>query len=266
MTKTNAQATILGVRALQNLERASAQVIYWNFMEWRARELRIPTETPEDMALARLCCLNRANDHNDFLSVQNAWNCIDVSSRELLISNFLADGLEQRAYIFVFLPLCMANAKSNPAIDLASLLEVVAELIETLTFRRIDIVSGSKLLIVDLSDLASFAAVVRNMTIFRTCIERSKFQIRGHRVHLELTSKNWSRTQDTETDDISVSYGIRQLLRRQRMLEERLRSHGGTSSQELRVAPKREIRDMKPALTRQVSWLSHEESQQALFL
>merc|ERR1712151_255784 len=99
---------IMGCRALRCLTSATPQAIYWNYMVSRARLLSIPRETPEDLALVRLACLSRVQDYAGYQTLSAAWMAISTKSRKVLLRHFLADGIDERAFVFEFLPLCIS--------------------------------------------------------------------------------------------------------------------------------------------------------------
>ena len=47
--------------------------------------------------------------------------------KRALTNHFLADGIEETAVVFEFLPDCVANAVKNPVVTLTGLLEILEE-------------------------------------------------------------------------------------------------------------------------------------------
>ncbi|CAE7240792.1 unnamed protein product, partial [Symbiodinium necroappetens] len=77
-----------------------------------------------------------------------------------------------------------------------------------------------KMISVDLSDFAEFISVVQNRFIFSTCISRSKLSVEdSRRWYLQMTSNNWSRTHEKDTDTTTLAYGVKEMLQRQKFLQ-----------------------------------------------
>ena len=53
----------------------------------------------------------------------------ETKEKATLINHFLADGIEEVAFVFEFLPDCVANAMKNPVVTLTGLLEMLEELL-----------------------------------------------------------------------------------------------------------------------------------------
>ena len=77
----------------------------------------------QDLALVRLACLARVQDPKAYVQLRAAWDGLGVRERDLLMDHFLADGMEQRAFVLEFLPACVQNAQANKVIGLSLLLE-----------------------------------------------------------------------------------------------------------------------------------------------
>eukprot|EP00438_Fugacium_kawagutii_P001773 Skav227150 [mRNA] locus=scaffold133:654696:659315:+ [translate_table: standard] len=94
---TNAPAVISGVGMLQHLLHATPRGIYWGFISARASALRLPQQTPEDLALMRLACLGRIQDVKGYKELRRAWDSLGSREQVVLVDHFLCDGLEERA-------------------------------------------------------------------------------------------------------------------------------------------------------------------------
>jgi len=224
MTARNAGSVIAGVTTLLHILDSSPQAIYWSYIELRARQLNgIPCGSPEDMALARLACLARVQDQKGFKSLRQSWELLGLRERNTLVRHFLADGIDEHAFVCEFLPDCVAKARDNRHIGLPLLLEVLVNLIEHLQGVEIKLSSehqGVKMISVNLSDMAEFIPIVQNRFIFSTCISRSKIKMEDSRWYLQMTSANWSRTHEPDSDTTTLAYGVKELLQRQKFMQE----------------------------------------------
>jgi len=224
MTARNAGSVIAGVTTLLHILDSSPQAIYWSYIELRARQLNgMPCGSPEDMALARLACLARVQDQKGFKSIRQSWELLGLRERNTLVRHFLADGIDEHAFVCEFLPDCVAKARDNRHIGLPLLLEVLVNLIEHLQGVEIKLSSehqGVKMISVNLSDMAEFIPIVQNRFIFSTCISRSKIKMEDSRWYLQMTSANWSRTHEPDSDTTTLAYGVKELLQRQKFMQE----------------------------------------------
>eukprot|EP00931_Biecheleriopsis_adriatica_P083836 TRINITY_DN5752_c0_g2_i2.p1 TRINITY_DN5752_c0_g2~~TRINITY_DN5752_c0_g2_i2.p1 ORF type:complete len:563 (-),score=118.46 TRINITY_DN5752_c0_g2_i2:173-1816(-) len=224
MNNKNAQGVIAGLKSLENLAQLEPQLIYWNFMAERAEHLEIPTATPEDLSLVRLACLIRVQGTMDMAHLRASWHSLSSSARETLVNHFMSDGIDQRAFVLEFLPLCMSNAKANASVKLTAMLEIIVDLLNNLgpfvdalaEFKHI------KCLHVDLSDMAEFISVVQNRFVFQTCITRCKVRVDGKRLYLEMTGANWSRTNDADSDMSTLAHEMKELLQKMEGMETKL--------------------------------------------
>lgn len=133
------------------------------------------------------------------------------------MSHFLADGMSDRAFVLKFLPDCISNARGNKLVGLSAFLVVLVDLLANLAIvtESSPNIDGRKLIHVDLSDMSAFTLAVQNCFVFRTCVSRCNFQIRGETVQVQMTSENWSRTQDPETDTTNMCHMITEILLQQ---------------------------------------------------
>eukprot|EP00931_Biecheleriopsis_adriatica_P036359 TRINITY_DN20949_c0_g1_i1.p1 TRINITY_DN20949_c0_g1~~TRINITY_DN20949_c0_g1_i1.p1 ORF type:complete len:1323 (-),score=258.84 TRINITY_DN20949_c0_g1_i1:57-3953(-) len=227
MTARNAASSVLGMKMLLHVLDSSPQAVYWSFVVSRAQQLNLPISSPEDVALARLACLARVQDESGFRQIRYSWELLGLRERHVLERHFLADGIEDQAFVFEFLPLCVGNARENKHVSVHVLLEVLVDLIEN--FRSMDPsalplssprLGKVKMINVDLSDMAEFILAVQNRYIFQTCIARCKVEVHGNRWHLLMTSDNWARTHEADSDLTTLAYGVKELLQRQKYLHE----------------------------------------------
>jgi len=220
MNAKNADSTIGGIRMLQRLMNVNPTSIYWGYMGLRAAKLKLPFDTPEDMVLVRLACLARIQDDRGYQTLKNSWQALGARERTSLTDHFLADGIEEPAWVFEFLPNCVANAQANPVVGLTALLDVLTDLLYNL--RSLDKSGKPSVMLVDLSDMGEFIAAVQNRFVFLTCISRSQLSIEKSRVRVEMSGGNWGRTTDADTDLTSIAYTLQDLVHKQQFVEERL--------------------------------------------
>jgi len=222
MNARNASSVIAGMTTLLHILDSSPQAIYWSFIELRAKHLELPCANPEDMALARLACLARVQDQKGFKDLRQSWAILGLREKNSLVRHFLADGIDEPAFVCEFLPDCVAKARDNIHIGLPLLLEVLVQLVDDL--QRVDVKifeqKDVKMLSVDLSDMAAFITAVQNRFIFSTCISRSKIKMEESRWYLQMTSANWSRTHEPDSDTTTLAYGVKELLQRQKFMQE----------------------------------------------
>eukprot|EP00931_Biecheleriopsis_adriatica_P083835 TRINITY_DN5752_c0_g2_i1.p1 TRINITY_DN5752_c0_g2~~TRINITY_DN5752_c0_g2_i1.p1 ORF type:complete len:563 (-),score=108.56 TRINITY_DN5752_c0_g2_i1:115-1758(-) len=231
MNSRHAQGVIAGFKSLENISDLEPQLIYWNFMAERAGHFGIPTDTPEDLALVRLACLMRVQGSMDIAHLRASWLSLPSTARETLVNHFMSDGIDQRAFVLEFLPLCMSNAIANSSVKLTAMLEVIVELLNNLG-PFVDTLAEFKsitCLHVDLSDMAEFISVVQNRFILQTCITRCKVRMGGKHLYLEMTGANWSRTNDPDTDMSTLAHGMKELLQRMEVMETKIDKGAGDS-------------------------------------
>ncbi|CAE7384136.1 unnamed protein product, partial [Symbiodinium pilosum] len=104
----NAEGVISGIRMLQQLLTGTPRGIYWGFLTARAQSLCLPKDTAEDLVLVRMACLARITDEQSYVSLRSSWDALGYRERNILTEHFLADGISDRAFIFEFLPACVA--------------------------------------------------------------------------------------------------------------------------------------------------------------
>ncbi|CAK9084005.1 Potassium voltage-gated channel protein eag (Ether-a-go-go protein) [Durusdinium trenchii] len=225
MTAQRAENVIEAVNMLQHLSYATPAGIYWGYLCARAQALRLPTEKPEDLVLIRLAFLMRVQtDDNCYEELKTAWNRLGDQEKRALTNHFLADGIEETAVVFEFLPDCVANAVKNPVVTLTGLLEILEELLHTLqpALAMNPDLQDAKVIQVDLSDMSEFISVVNNHFVFETCVSRCKIRFAGRRAQLEMTAGNWGRIHEQDSDLQSLSYSVRDLMQRQQYVESHL--------------------------------------------
>eukprot|EP00438_Fugacium_kawagutii_P004331 Skav220063 [mRNA] locus=scaffold1709:139383:161802:- [translate_table: standard] len=220
---------------LQHLLESTPRSIYWAYLCARARALNLPRQTPEDLVLIRIACLMRIHpesQENDVHMLMTAWHRLGEAERQTLTDHFLADGIDEVAFVFDFLPDCVANAIKNPIVTLLGLLEVLEELLGS-SFQRLlqtlrpavamnPDLKDAKIINVDLADMSEFITCVQNHFVFETCVSRCKIRFAGRRAQCEMTGGNWGRIHEEDSDLTSLAYCVRDVMQRQQTVESHL--------------------------------------------
>jgi len=226
----NADVLLASMQVFSHLSSLSPRSAYWGYLRVRANFFNASFITSEDLAIVRLACLSRVHDRQAFICVQHAWMELDSKERATLVDHFLADGIQHLAIIFTFLPDCIQNSMVNPSVGLTRLLKVLVAMLLHLRALMTDKVVH-KIIYIDLSDFSEFITAVKNTFIFQTCISRCKLDVaagiqRAH-LNLEMTSNNWSRINEVDSDLMSVSHKVREILDKQRVFESILTGSDG---------------------------------------
>lgn len=222
LTARTAPSFIASLQVFSQLTKLTPRSVYWGYLRARAGSFQSSFTTAEDLALVRLACLSRVQGAQSFLHLQTAWSGLSNKQRGALVSHLLADGITRQAMIFIFLPDCIQKSMANPTVGLTVLLEVLVDLLAHLQVILKEVPNMQ--IWIDLSDLAEFAAAVQNNFVFQTCISRCKVDVpqpigKRAQIQLQMTSANWLRIQEVETDLMSVSHRVSELLKRQQWLE-----------------------------------------------
>lgn len=169
MDSSQAVRTLGAIKCLQQLGTASPHSIYWSYISAHATHCGMPTSTAEDLVLARLCLLFRADTHDECSQIAQDWHALPSQAKEILARHFLADGISRRAFMLKFLPDYFVSAKQNPEVGVYSSLCVLCDLLELL---QMETHAGAMCIKVDFSDVAKFVEDTRNAQTFDMCAER----------------------------------------------------------------------------------------------
>jgi len=213
MTCRNAETTIMGLNTMQHVLNEDPARLYWTYIYHRGLGLSRAPQHSTDLAVIRLACLCRIQTQKDFLSLQRSWDALGTPEQQELCKHLLADGITNSAVIFEFLPLCLERANTNPFVTVPCFLEVLVELVQAV--RSSEPALQSRMLTVDLADMAAFTLMVRNSFIFQTCLSRAKLNKQDDRFYLEVTQENWRRVSEPHTDIIMLATSVRDLARSQ---------------------------------------------------
>lgn len=218
----NSESVILGISSLLCVLDSTPRDIYWNYMFQRGEQLGLPTTSSEDMAIVRLACLARVRDDTDLHRLHFSWELLAQSDRQVLVENLLADGIDKKGIVFEFLPDCIANAQRNPLIGLPTLFDVIVDLIGSLEYTgdTLPVLPGTSMRVIDLSEMSVFIQAVQNKHIFHTCVSRCRLHIADGRTYFKMSSANWDRASEAETDATQLAYCMNELLQRQKFVQE----------------------------------------------
>eukprot|EP00933_Yihiella_yeosuensis_P030642 TRINITY_DN24254_c0_g1_i1.p1 TRINITY_DN24254_c0_g1~~TRINITY_DN24254_c0_g1_i1.p1 ORF type:complete len:483 (-),score=77.68 TRINITY_DN24254_c0_g1_i1:70-1350(-) len=223
LNELNGRMLLHCLKSLQQVEVEECLPIYWSYLVNRARHLALPTTAAEEIALARLCILCRAQAPQDFQPVKEAFASLDRSDTDPLMEFLLADGIHETAIVFSFLPLCIANAKANVTVGLRAMLALLAEIIRMMR-NQIRGSMGSKTAkktTVDLSDLAAFIGNLKHSSVFADCMEHASLSLKDRTWVLSMTHKNWVRVDDEASSVPKPSFeaNFKEILKNQALLE-----------------------------------------------
>lgn len=211
------QSVLFGLEALRHLQARTCQEVYWSYLCSWGLMLDLPSTTLEDLALLRFACICRTRGYDALRGVLASWASMDAADRESITEFFLADGIHYHACLFSYLPDCFAHAHKNTRVGLDSMLTLLVELVE-ITWTQLAVSTLPHQVTVNLADLASFTMAVRSRSVFFSCLEHAKITNLGSGHYaLNMTSKNWSRTEEVSNHDLGVSRTLRKLVRNTRM-------------------------------------------------
>jgi len=207
------------------LDRLSPQAVYWNYILAQMQRVgwsQHQEPTLQELAIARLLCLCRSQSRKDCEKVLAAWDALDMSAQNTLQEMLLADGLQEPAFYFTFLPQCFVNSMKNKAVGLTGCLKKLVIITHKLRLRGYHEIS--KVVLVDLSDFAAFVGAVKSSGVYRSCMEHAKFERRGGKsVRLTMSHSNWSHVRDLAGADMSDNEMLRHVVEVQTNLDSDLR-------------------------------------------
>jgi len=203
MDEENGRNVMEGITSLIRLCSTSTHSIYWSYIESRGAWLGLNSTTPAHYALARLTCLTRCTTSSDLQELVEAWDTMSHCDRIPLAKNFLADGITDEAFVFVFLPLYFANARRNHNVGLHRALVVLLGVIEVLQVETIAVEFGQKMVSVDFRDLAQFASQVTSSNVFEACPSHLKVVFREKDIQVSVSTPHWHRAvnKDVKEED-----------------------------------------------------------------
>lgn len=215
MDDKNARALLDAIHSLQSLSQADPQAIYWKYIGQRACRLEAPFVSRENLVLARLMCLTRSHSWKEYESINLDWSELDDRVKHTLTKHFLADGIQENVYSFVFLPLCIANAKANESVGLTVFLTLLAHLIHKINamLPRRPVITN-----IDLSELAVFIATVQHTLTLHICMDRIKLKKNGEAYAVRIRGRDWGLADEGDPEP-SPAYLLHEVLRKHDNLE-----------------------------------------------
>lgn len=225
MTESNGRPVAFSLEALQHIQEADPRAIYWDYITARAKLVKMPLATIEDLALARLMCLTRVTIESDKHTVIDAWKNLAPGDKDTLIQALVSDGIEENACVYMFLPMCLERAKSNPAVGLENMLKFMAELVDQVAWQVGSHKGKDKIETVDLSDLAAWVFAVKSTSVFCTGLDQAKLRVKKSRegISLAMTDANWRLIDEIgEGRELSVKQILRKVLQSQEVMNGKL--------------------------------------------
>jgi len=122
--------------------------------------------------------------------------------------------------MFTFLPLYFAKAIGNASVGLQNSLTLLIDILSLA--ESCHVLDVSTTIVVDISDLAAFAAEVRDPRVFALCAQHLSIEQVGTEIKLWVVKKHWLRVNLTNFSDdtmLQVVDSLRQADRRASELE-----------------------------------------------
>eukprot|EP00930_Biecheleria_cincta_P083710 TRINITY_DN73228_c0_g1_i1.p1 TRINITY_DN73228_c0_g1~~TRINITY_DN73228_c0_g1_i1.p1 ORF type:complete len:1286 (-),score=224.23 TRINITY_DN73228_c0_g1_i1:69-3902(-) len=218
MDENNSLGILTGLRSLQQIEERSCQEVYWSYVTKHADLFGMHLVTEADCAFARLLCLSRVKSKAAFEKLRITWNSLEHSQRLSLQDLFLGDGMNSLGLCFLYLPQCLANAKTNQSVGMLAMLELLVDLTDIVRTRlslSLDFSDGPAVpRTVNLADLAAFTLEVKSKFIFFSSVDHVHLVQRADVQHdLQMTSTNWTRVDDEDSGMTSTSGSLRSIHR-----------------------------------------------------
>lgn len=213
MDEQNGRTVLQGIQCLQQLDSASPQAIYWGYLCSRACRLGLPVDTAEQLATARLACLTRCMaSQSDLDAVHAATLGLSLAERAILVDHLCADGVQEPAFLFAFLPQYLVNGRENPCVGLQRSLVVLVDIVGVLHsegFARSDRTTTA----VNLSDLAAFGREVRSPAVFEAAVRHLRLAVAGPEfaVMVSVAAKHWQRASASTWRDDAEHETVRML-------------------------------------------------------
>jgi len=190
LNELNGRCIVKALSSLRQVEDVEPHVTYWRYISSRAEALNLSVQTPSHLVLARIACLTRTLEPSAMLEVQEDWIQLSDRERDVLHDVFLLDGHEHKAFMFLYLPLFLANARSNPDLGLQGGLKFLVEIYDKLIRHKCLTLAGPTVK-VDLSTLAVVATDVEDLPTLRKCLDFAKIVKHEKGVTVLLTSASY---------------------------------------------------------------------------
>lgn len=190
LNEANGRCLVKALNTLQHIHELDPHEVYWKYIQSRAEALNLPVLTPSHMVQARLACLTRCVEQQMAADLQDDWLQLTQKERDVLLDIFLLDGHEQKTFVFLYLPLFLANAKANHDVDLLGGLKLLVEIYDRLLQHRCLSLTGPSV-VVDLSSLALVMKDVEDIPTLRKCFDFAKLVKHENGVTVLLTSNSY---------------------------------------------------------------------------
>lgn len=233
LNEANGRCLVRALHALQQIHELDPHAVYWKYIQSRAEALNLPVMTPAHMVQARLACLTRCVDQQRAMKVQDDWLQLTQKERDVLLDVFLLDGHEQKTFVFVYLPLFLANSIANHDVNLLGGLKFLVEIYDRLLQHRCLSLAGPSVM-VDLSSVALVMKDVEDIPTLRKCFDFAKLVKHENGVTILLTTNSYQVLSGQLVHHTRSVDMLEQLTAQQTKLESAIRSlplrHGRLSS------------------------------------
>eukprot|EP00438_Fugacium_kawagutii_P020269 Skav228747 [mRNA] locus=scaffold4149:43879:47115:- [translate_table: standard] len=190
LDERNACVVINALQCLQNIQDYEPAVVYWQYILRRGRSLMYMIDTPMEYIVARLLCLTRTLDQTGLELIEDCWAQLSVIDQSVLHEIFLADGFNQNAFVFMYLPVLLIKAMRNPNLGLSKGLQFLVEIYQKLMAHRCFNQNGPTVCV----DLGSVALIMEEADDLRTlskCLDHAQIIKARDRVVLHLTGASY---------------------------------------------------------------------------
>mmetsp|Transcript_7372 Transcript_7372/g.16003 ORF Transcript_7372/g.16003 Transcript_7372/m.16003 type:complete len:1388 (+) Transcript_7372:61-4224(+) len=231
LNNQNAKMLLLAFDCLRQMGTWDSGTIYWSYIASRGQQLNFHVDTntddPQTLVLSRLVCMTRAQDEQGKASLIKAWKSLTEDERQALTLCFLDDGIEEQAFVFVFLPAFLDNAKANEHVTLRGGLLCLLKIIEMLYSSKSMAKTYAKTVNVDLSDAAKIIKIATSVKALDFGLEYAKILQNDNRVWIVMTARSWDEAQvprkRSDPHDILCEM-VKEVSRRQNALEKSLKT------------------------------------------
>jgi len=221
LSELNGRSVLKGLACLQHVSEEQPQAIYWRYIASRAEALQLVVQIPSHLVLARLACLTRTVEPKALQSLAADWDGLTELEQDALYQVFLTDGLYQKAFIFLYLPLFLTNAVANQDLGLRRGLQFLVELYTKLVNHRC-LNQEAFTVKVDISSLASLAKEIDDVRLLRKCLDYARIVKHAHGVTVLLTAESYQILSGQLVAEDRSAELLERLSAQQRMLAEAL--------------------------------------------
>lgn len=221
LSELNGRSVLKGLACLQHVSEEQPQAVYWRYIASRAEALQLVVQNPSHLVLARLACLTRTVEPKALQSLAADWDGLTELEQDALYQVFLTDGLYQKAFIFLYLPLFLTNAVANQDLGLRRGLQFLVELYTKLVNHRC-LNQEAFTVKVDISSLAALAKEIDDVRLLRKCLDYARIVKHAHGVTVLLTAESYQILSGQLVAEDRSAELLERLSAQQRMLAEAL--------------------------------------------